>query len=171
VPAPQIDVVVHPQSVVHSLVEMNDGSWLAQLGVPDMRAPIAVALAWPERLPLLDVGGPLADLPKLDLAAIARFDFEAPDGVRFPCLPLAYAALAADEAAPAVLNAANEESVAAFLAGRIPFPSIAATNASVLEAHVGRAAHAALGSLDDVLAADAWARAQARERLDGRRSA
>jgi len=170
VPAQQIDVVVHPQSVVHSLVEMNDGSWLAQLGVPDMRGPIAVALAWPERLPLLDVGDSLADLPRLDLAAVARFDFEEPDATRFPCLPLAYAALAADEAAPAVLNAANEESVAAFLAGRIPFPAIAATNASVLEAHVARAARGGIGDLDDVLAADAWARALARERLDGGRS-
>ncbi len=170
VPAPQIDVVVHPQSVVHSLVEMNDGSWLAQLGVPDMRGPIAVALAWPERLPLLDAGGSLADLPHLDLAAVARFDFEAPDPVRFPCLPLAYTALAADEAAPAVLNAANEESVAAFLAGRIPFPAIAATNASVLEAHVARAAQEPIGELDAIFEADVWARARARECLEGRRS-
>ncbi len=170
VSAPQIDVVVHPQSVVHSLVEMNDGSWLAQLGVPDMRGPIAVALAWPERLPLLDGGDALADLPRLDLAAVARLDFEEPDATRFPCLPLAYAALAADEAAPAVLNAANEEAVAAFLAGRIPFPAIAATNASVLETHVARAVPGAIRDLDDVLTADAWARAQARERLEGRRS-
>lgn len=171
VQASQIGVVVHPQSVVHSLVEMNDGSWLAQLGVPDMRGPIAVALAWPERLPLLDAGSSLADLPRLDLAAIGRFDFEEPDPVRFPCLSLAYEALAADEAAPAVLNAANEESVAAFLDGQIPFPAIAATNAAVLEAHLARTAHAALGDLDEVLAADAWARAQARERLAAGRSA
>jgi 1-deoxy-D-xylulose-5-phosphate reductoisomerase len=165
VPAEQIGVVVHPQSVVHSLVEMTDGSWLAQLGVPDMRGPIAVALAWPERLPLLTAEGSLADLPRLDLAAIARFDFEEPDAVRFPCLPLAYAALAADESAPAVLNAANEESVAAFLGGRIPFSAIAATNAAVLDAHVAEAARSALADLDEVLAADAWARTKARERL------
>jgi 1-deoxy-D-xylulose-5-phosphate reductoisomerase len=164
VPPAQVDVVVHPQSVVHSLVEMNDGSWLAQLGVPDMRGPIAVALAWPERLPLLEAGGPLADLARLDLAAAARLDFEAPDAARFPCLGLAYAALEADEAAPAVLNAANEESVAAFLAGRIAFPEIAATNAAVLDAHRARSRDA-LRDLDDVLAADAWARARAREAL------
>jgi 1-deoxy-D-xylulose-5-phosphate reductoisomerase len=164
-PPEQVDVVVHPQSVVHSLVEMNDGSWLAQLGVPDMRAPIAVALAWPERLPLLDAGGPMADLARLDLAAAARLDFEAPDRERFPCLGLAYEALAADEAAPAVLNAANEASVAAFLAGRAVFPEIAATNAAVLDAHRARRTGAALRDLDDVLEADAWARARAQERL------
>ncbi|HEY8492757.1 MAG TPA: 1-deoxy-D-xylulose-5-phosphate reductoisomerase [Myxococcota bacterium] len=165
VPAERIDVVVHPQSVVHSLVEMEDGSWLAQLGVPDMRGPIAVALAWPERLPLLDAGGPLADLARLDLAATGRLDFEAPDPVRFPCLGLAYAALAADEAAPAALNAANEVAVAAFLEGRITFPEIAATNAAVLEAHRARAGGAVLRDLGDVVEADAWARARARERL------
>jgi len=164
-PPARVDVVVHPQSVVHSLVEMNDGSWLAQLGVPDMRGPIAVALAWPERLPLLDAGGPLADLPRLDLASAARLDFEAPDPGRFPCLGLAYAALGADEAAPAVLNAANEASVAAFLAGGIAFPEIAATNAAVLDAHRARSSGAALRDLGDVLEADAWARARARERL------
>jgi 1-deoxy-D-xylulose-5-phosphate reductoisomerase len=166
-PPDRIEVVVHPQSVVHSLVEMRDGSWLAQLGVPDMRGPIAVALAWPERLPLLDAGGPLADLARLDLAAAARLDFEAPDPVRFPCLRLAYDALRADEAAPAVLNAANEEAVAAFLAGCIAFPEIAATNAAVLDAHVARAGGAPLRDLADVLAADAWARARAREWLGG----
>jgi 1-deoxy-D-xylulose-5-phosphate reductoisomerase len=167
VPPDRIDVVVHPQSVVHSLVEMNDGSWLAQLGVPDMRAPIAVALAWPERLPLLDAGGTLADLPRLDLAAAARLDFEAPDRERFPCLALAYEALGSDEAAPAVLNASNEEAVAAFLAGRIPFPAIAATNAAVLGAHRARGGAAALRDLRDVLDAGG-ARAGARARLGER---
>jgi 1-deoxy-D-xylulose-5-phosphate reductoisomerase len=130
-----------------------------------MRVPIAVALAWPERLPLLD---DLADLAPLDLAAVGRLDFETPDPERFPCLALAYRALAADEAAPAVLNAANEEAVAAFLSGRIPFPAIAASNARVLEAHCARAGGAGLRDLDDVLAADAWARARAREELAGR---
>jgi 1-deoxy-D-xylulose-5-phosphate reductoisomerase len=153
VPPAQVDVVVHPQSIVHSLVEFVDGSVLAQLGLPDMRVPIAVALAWPERLPL--------ELPRLDLAAIGRLDFEVPDRKRFPCLDLAYAALAADEAAPAVLNAANEVSVAAFLAGRIRFPAIAAGNAAVLEAHVARSGVAALRDLADVLEADRWARATA----------
>ena len=157
----RVDVVVHPQSVVHSLVEMRDGSWLAQLGVPDMRVPIAVALAHPERLPLLAGDG----IERLDLARVARLDFEAPDPARFPCLALAYAALASDEVAPAVLNAANEEAVAAFLAGRIPFPAIADTNAAVLAAH---RAGGALRDLRDVLDADAWARARAGEWLAGR---
>jgi len=157
----RVDVVVHPQSVVHSLVEMRDGSWLAQLGVPDMRVPIAVSLAHPERLPLLAGDG----IERLDLARVARLDFEAPDPARFPCLALAYAALASDEVAPAVLNAANEEAVAAFLAGRIPFPAIADTNAAVLAAH---RAGGALRDLRDVLDADAWARARAGEWLAGR---
>src|SRR5690606_31589857 len=99
------------------------------------------------------------------LAALGRLDFEPPDAARFPCLGLAYAALAADEAAPAVLNAANEVSVAAFLAGRIAFPAIAETNAAVLAEHRARGRGEPLRDLDDVLAADAWARARARERL------
>ncbi len=154
VPPQQVDVVVHPQSIVHSMVEFCDGSVLAQLGLPDMRVPIAVALAHPERLPL--------DWPRIDMAAIGRLDFETPDRKRFPCLDLAYAALAADEAAPAVLNAANEVSVAAFLAGEISFPAIAAANAEVLDAHVARATAATLRDLKDVAEADAWARDCAR---------
>jgi 1-deoxy-D-xylulose-5-phosphate reductoisomerase len=154
VPPERVDVVVHPQSIVHSLVEFVDGSVLAQLGLPDMRVPIAVALAHPERLPL--------DLPRLDLAALARLDFEDPDRKRFPCLDLAYQASRGAEAAPAVLNAANEMSVAAFLAGRIPFPAIAAANAAVLESFAGPQA---LASLGDVLEADRWARARADEWL------
>ncbi len=146
----QVEVIVHPQSIVHSLVEYRDGSVLAQLGLPDMRVPIAVALAHPERLPL--------DSPRLDLTALARLDFEAPDRKRFPCLQLAFDALAADEAAPAVLNAANEVAVEAFLEGRIRFPAIAASNGAVLEAHIDRGPAAELQNLDDVLAADAWAR-------------
>jgi 1-deoxy-D-xylulose-5-phosphate reductoisomerase len=159
VPPQQVDVVVHPQSIVHSMVEFLDGSVLAQLGLPDMRVPIAVALAHPERLPL--------DSARLDLAAVGRLDFETPDRKRFPCLDLAYAALAADEAAPAVLNAANEVSVAAFLAGEIPFPAIAAANAGVLNAHVAHAAAAPLRDLKDVAEADAWARDRARAWLAG----
>jgi 1-deoxy-D-xylulose-5-phosphate reductoisomerase len=155
----EVDVVVHPQSIVHSLVEFRDGSVLAQLGLPDMRVPIAVALAHPERLPL--------ELPRLDLAAIGQLDFEAPDRKRFPCLDLAYAALRADEAAPAVLNAANEVTVAAFLAGQIRFSAIAGTNAAVIDAHVARAGTARLRDLEDVLEADRWARACAREWLAG----
>jgi 1-deoxy-D-xylulose-5-phosphate reductoisomerase len=153
----EIEVVVHPQSIVHSLVEFVDGSVLAQLGLPDMRGPIAVALAHPRRLPL--------DIPRLDLAAVGRFDFETPDIERFPCLDLAYAALGADEVAPAVLNAANEVSVAAFLGGGISFPEIASTNAAVLDAHVARVGAASLRDAADVADADAWARARAGERL------
>lgn len=165
-PPERIDVVVHPQSVVHSLIELCDGSVLAQLGVPDMRVPIAVAIAWPERLPLLGASSGLArELPPLDLATSNRLDFEPPDRKRFPCLDLAYAALRGDEAAPAALNAANEVSVAAFLAGEVPFGAIAATNAAVLDAHLARAGGRALRDLDDVLEADVQARARARESL------
>jgi len=159
VPPAQVDVVVHPQSIVHSLVEFVDGSVLAQLGLPDMRVPIAVALAHPERLPL--------ELPRVDLAAIGQLSFEVPDRKRFPCLDLAYEALALSEAAPAVLNAANEVSVAAFLAGRIPFPAIAAANAAVLEAHAARGGASRLRDLADVLEADRFARAQASAWLAG----
>jgi 1-deoxy-D-xylulose-5-phosphate reductoisomerase len=158
----RVDVIVHPQSIVHSLVEFVDGSVLAQLGLPDMRVPIAVALAYPERLPL--------ELPRLDLAAIARLEFEVPDRKRFPCLDLAYAALRGGEAAPAVLNAANEVAVAAFLEGRIAFPAIAAANEAVLDAFAAQAGAAPLAALDEVIAADAWARARAGEWL-GRQEA
>jgi 1-deoxy-D-xylulose-5-phosphate reductoisomerase len=156
-PPDRVDVVVHPQSIVHSLVEFCDGSVLAQLGLPDMRVPIAVALAHPERLPL--------ELPRLDLAALGRLEFETPDPKRFACLDLAYAALRADEAAPAVLNAANEVAVEAFLEGRVNFPAIAEANAAVLEAHVARDGSGALRDLDDVMEGDAWARSRAREAL------
>lgn len=116
-PSERIDILVHPQSVIHSMVEFVDGSVLAQLGSPDMRIPIAYALAWPERL----------DTPaqRLDLAAIARLDFEAPDTARFPALRLAREALEQGGAAPIVLNAANEVAVASFLAGTIGFTDIA----------------------------------------------
>jgi 1-deoxy-D-xylulose-5-phosphate reductoisomerase len=156
-PPDRVDVVVHPQSIVHSLVEYRDGSVLAQLGLPDMRVPIAVALAHPERLPL--------DLPRLDLAALGRLDFETPDHKRFPCLDLAYAALRGDEAAPAVLNAANEVSVASFLRGAIAFPTIAKANEAVLGIHLSRAGAVRLRDLRDAAEADAWARDRAREWL------
>jgi 1-deoxy-D-xylulose-5-phosphate reductoisomerase len=154
----RVDVVVHPQSIVHSLVEFVDGSVLAQLGLPDMRVPIAVALAHPERLAL--------PLERLDLAALARLDFEKPDRARFPCLDLAFEALRGGEDAPAVLNAANEVSVAAFLAGEIPFPAIAAVNADVLSSHLARSGGGAIQRLEDARAADAWARARAGEALE-----
>jgi 1-deoxy-D-xylulose-5-phosphate reductoisomerase len=135
-----------------------DGSVLAQLGVPDMRVPIACALAWPERLPL---GG-----ERLDLAAAGRLDFETPDEKRFPCLGLAWRALAGSEAAPAVLNATNEVAVAAFLAGELPFPGIAALNQSVLEAHLSERRGQVVSGLDEIVSADAWARAQAQQGLE-----
>ena len=121
----RIDVVIHPQSVIHSLVEFVDGSVLAQLGSPDMRIPIAFALAWPERIP--------TPAQRLDLLAVARLDFEAPDLERFPALKLAREALEAGGAAPIVLNAANEAAVASFLAGDIAFPHIARIVAKALE--------------------------------------
>jgi len=116
-PSDRLDVLIHPQSIVHSLVEFIDGSVLAQLGAPDMRVPIAYALAWPQRIE--------TPAHRLDLAAISRLDFENPDLCRFPALKLARGALEAGGAAPIVLNAANEVAVAAFLAERLRFADIA----------------------------------------------
>jgi 1-deoxy-D-xylulose-5-phosphate reductoisomerase len=141
-PSSRIDVLIHPQSVVHSLVEFVDGSVLAQLGTPDMRIPIAYALAWPERIE--------TPAQRLDLAAIGRLDFEAPDLNRFPALRLARCALEAGGAAPVVLNAANEVAVASFLAGRLGFAEIAATVAEMLD----RARFAEPRSIEDVLEID-----------------
>jgi 1-deoxy-D-xylulose-5-phosphate reductoisomerase len=124
-PGDRIDVLVHPQSVIHSLVEYQDGSTLAQLGPPDMRAPIACAYAWPDRLPW--------PAPKLDLPALASLTFEAPDPERFPALAIARRALTAGGGAPAAMNAANETAVAAFLDRRIGFLDIAATVSETLE--------------------------------------
>jgi 1-deoxy-D-xylulose-5-phosphate reductoisomerase len=148
-----IEVLIHPQSVIHSLVEYADGSMLAQLGHPDMRTPIAQALAYPERI---DAG-----VTRLELAKLAALSFEAPDLTRFPCLSLAYQALAAQGSAPAVLNAANEVAVAAFLCGQIRFTDIAAACAEALDRVPARA----LSSLDDALAADAQARRATRNWL------
>lgn len=145
----QLAVLVHPQSVVHSFVEYIDGSVLAQLGTPDMRTPIAYALAWPERI--------ATPCRRLDLVEIARLDFEAPDPVRFPALNLAWAALRQGGSAPAVLNAANEEAVAAFLSRRIGFLDIAAIVGDTLDAMVS----APTTSLEDVIAVDRDARRQA----------
>ncbi len=157
VEAERVDVVVHPQSIVHSLVEYCDRSVLAQLGLPDMRVPIAVALAHPERVEL--------EVPRLDLVELSRLDFEAPDRARFPCLDLAYRAVAGSEAAPAVLNAANEVAVEAFLARQIAFPEIAALNDAVLAAHLADHSGQRVDRLDAVVAADAWARGAASEWL------
>ncbi|WP_090620118.1 1-deoxy-D-xylulose-5-phosphate reductoisomerase [Azotobacter beijerinckii] len=145
----QVEVVVHPQSVIHSLVDYVDGSVLAQLGNPDMRTPIAHALAWPERI---DSG-----VAPLDLFAIARLDFQAPDEARFPCLRLARQAAEAGGSAPAMLNAANEVAVSAFLDGRIRFPEIASIIGDVLQGEPV----VAIGDLETVLLADGQARAGA----------
>jgi len=153
----QLEVVVHPQSIVHSLVEFCDGSVLAQLGLPDMRVPIAVALAYPDRIPL--------DNPRMNLAEIGHLDFEAPDRERFPAVDLALAALASCEAAPAVLNAVNEIAVAEFLQGAIPFPRIVALCSEVLDAFHRQPPVEKLHELADVLEADAWARRAAQERV------
>ncbi len=142
----QIEVVVHPQSVIHSLVDYVDGSVLAQLGNPDMRTPISHALAWPERI---DSG-----VAPLDLFAIARLDFQVPDEQRFPCLRLAREAAQAGGTAPAMLNAANEVAVAAFLERRIRFPEIASIIEHVLQAEPA----VAVECLDTVLVADGQAR-------------
>jgi 1-deoxy-D-xylulose-5-phosphate reductoisomerase len=142
----RVEVVVHPQSIVHSMVEYVDGSILAQLGNPDMRTPIAHALGWPERIP--------SGVESLDLVAAARLDFEAPDLRRFPALRLARAAAEAGGSAPAVLNAANEVAVAAFLGGRLGFLGIPQLIEAVLERHDNRVAM----DLPEVLAADRWAR-------------
>lgn len=155
--ADQLDVVVHPQSVVHSMVEYVDGSTLAQLGPPDMRVPIAYALAWPDRME--------TPCGRLDLAKISQLNFEAPDYVRFPALRLACDALAAGGARPAILNAANEIAVEAFLSGKIKFLEIAAIVGDTLE----RYSPAAPESLDAVLAIDKEARILAAERVKDRR--
>jgi 1-deoxy-D-xylulose-5-phosphate reductoisomerase len=149
----QVEVVVHPQSIVHSLVEYVDGSVLAQLGNPDMRTPIAHALGWPERI--------ASGVESLDLVATARLDFEAPDVGRFPALALARKAAEAGGTAPATLNAANEVAVSAFLSGRIGFLGIAETIERVLQ----RQPAGSVKSLADVLAADAAARALAESML------
>jgi len=145
-PEARIDVLVHPQSVIHSLVEYIDGSVLAQLGTPDMRTPIAVALAWPERL--------ATPGERLDLIKAGRLDFQAPDPVRFPALSLAREALRAGGATPTVLNAANEVAVAAFLQGRIGFLEIVRVVERTLVSH--RLSSAA--TLADLMGADAEAR-------------
>ena len=146
-PSERIDVLIHPQSVIHSLVEYVDGSTLAQLGPPDMRVPIAYALAWPERMETAT--------PKLDLATVGRLDFEEPDLERFPALRLAREALEAGGAAPGVLNAANEIAVASFLEGRIAFGDIG----GFVEDALASSPCPAPATLDDVIATDKETRA------------
>ena len=155
-PPDRIDVVVHPQSVIHSLVEYVDGSTLAQLGNPDMRTPIAYALAYPERV---DAG-----VNALDMLKISQLTFESPDLERFPCLSLAYQALRSGGDACALLNAANEVAVEAFLAGRLSFMQIA----EVIAATLDRIAVSAADSVDLILDADNRARLIAQELVRGR---
>ena len=153
-PGDAIDILVHPQSIVHSMVEYVDGSLLAQLGTPDMRTPIAVALAWPDRL---SVAG-----ERLDLLAAGRLDFEPPDPERFPALLLARNALERGGAEPAALSAANEVAVAAFLSNRIGFLRIA----EIAGDTVAAMRPAGLSSLDDVWSTDAEAREVAGRLVD-----
>ena len=148
----QISVVVHPQSVIHSMVEMIDGSVIAEMAIPDMAIPVAYALAYPERLPL-------SHLKPLSLLECAKLTFEAPDLERFSCLRLAYEALEAAGTMPACLNAANEELVAGFLANRVRFVDIPRHIETVMQRHHSRPAP----TLEDSLEADSWARAAARE--------
>jgi 1-deoxy-D-xylulose-5-phosphate reductoisomerase len=155
-PYEKVKVVIHPQSLVHSMVEYQDGSFIAQLGPPDMRLPIAFALTYPERAPL--------DLPTLNPCEMGSLQFREPDMERFPALKLAYQAGEAGGSAPCVLNAANEVAVGAFLAGHIGYSDIAATVAEVLE----RVPGGELDSLDTVLLADEWARKEARTLIEAR---
>jgi 1-deoxy-D-xylulose-5-phosphate reductoisomerase len=152
-PVDKVKVYIHPQSIIHSLVEFVDGSVIAQLGVPDMRLPIAYALTYPRRLPL--------NSPPLDLCQIGQLTFEAPDTIRFPGLALGYAAAKAGGTMPAVLNAANEMAVAAFLQGRIKFMDIPGTVEATMQAHQPQP----LESLAQILAVNRWARDYAHDRI------
>ena len=153
VEGPRIDVVIHPQSIVHSMVAYVDGSVIAQMSPNDMRFPILYALTWPERVPTV--------LPKLDPTRLGRLEFFPLEEARYPAVRLAYDALAAGGTAPAVLNAANEVAVAAFLGGAIPYLAIVDVVRRVLDRH----RPAPLGSIDEALAADAWARREAESLL------
>jgi len=154
-PVDRIAVHIHPESIVHSMVEYVDGAVIAQLGIPDMKTPIAYALSYPERLAL--------DLPPLDLCRMGTLHFATPDSHCFPCLDLAYEAIRRGGTTPAVLNAANELAVDAFLQGRAGFLDIPRVISAVLDQHACQA----LAGLEAVLAADAWARRTARQVIDG----
>jgi 1-deoxy-D-xylulose-5-phosphate reductoisomerase len=153
IPPEKIDIMVHPQSIVHSMVEFVDGSVIAQLGTADMRQPIQYALTYPERLH--------SPVPSLDWATVSRLDFALPDRQKFPCIGLAYRAIQMGGTAPAVLNAADEVAVQGFLERIIPFSAIPEILAATLDAHVLQAAD----SLEAILEADAWARTEARRRF------
>lgn len=157
-PEDRIDILVHPQSIIHSMVSYADGSVLAQLGTPDMRTPIAYTLGWPKRI--------AAPSERLKLDEIAMLTFEAPDPVRFPALRLAREALIAGQSCPTVLNAANEMAVEGFLSGRLGFPDIA----GIVEETLSRIPRSPVRSVDDVVAADREARAYAAGLVPGRRA-
>jgi 1-deoxy-D-xylulose-5-phosphate reductoisomerase len=152
IPPERVDIMVHPQSIVHSMVEFTDGSTIAQLGTADMRQPIQYALTWPDRLE--------SCVPRLDWKDVTRLDFMAPDTDKFPCIGLAYRAIHLGGTAPAVVNAADEIAVAAFLNGQIPFTGIPSLIEATLDA---RDLHSAADSIDAILEADFWARAFARD--------
>jgi 1-deoxy-D-xylulose-5-phosphate reductoisomerase len=156
-PADRISVLVHPQSVIHSMVEYVDGSVLAQLGQPDMRTPIAYGLGFPDRVE--------AGVSSLDLARMGRLDFEEPDLARFPCLRLAFEALAAGQGACVALNAANEVAVDAFLRGELGYTDIAVAIESVLNRHAAAASADNLASLAGLLELDEQARQWTRQEL------
>lgn len=151
IPLDRIDIMVHPQSIVHSMVEFMDGSTIAQLGTADMRVPIQYALTYPERLD--------SPVPRLDWKNVPRLDFMAPDTEKFPCIGLAYRALEIGGTAPAIVNAADEVGVAAFLEGAIPFTGIPRLIEAAL---LAKDAHSAADSIESILAADQWARKFAR---------
>jgi 1-deoxy-D-xylulose-5-phosphate reductoisomerase len=155
-PVDKVGVYIHPQSIIHSLVEFVDGSMIAQLGVPDMRLPIAYALTYPRRLPL--------NSPALDLCQVGQLTFETPDTERFPGLALGYAAARAGGTMPAVLNAANEMAVAAFLQGHLKFMDIPQTVAATMDHHQQQP----LESLEQVLAVNRWARDFAHHLINAR---
>jgi 1-deoxy-D-xylulose-5-phosphate reductoisomerase len=145
----EIEVLVHPESIVHSMVAYQDGSVIAQMGIPDMKVAIAYALAYPERLPL--------EQPLPDFTGMGALTFEPPDAERFPCLRLAFESVSAGGTMPAVLNAANEIAVAAFLEERIGFTRIPRVIEAVMAAHAVRS-HA---DIEEIIAADSWAREEA----------
>jgi 1-deoxy-D-xylulose-5-phosphate reductoisomerase len=157
VPVEKIVVLIHPQSVVHSMVEYIDGSMVAQMGITDMRIPISYALSFPERLNL--------NLSRLDLSKSQPLTFYPPDPDRFPCLKLAYQSIEIGETMPAILNAANEMAVSAFLEGSLKFTEIPLLLQRVMEEHEAKAAH----TVEDILRADHWAREKTKALLEGRK--
>jgi 1-deoxy-D-xylulose-5-phosphate reductoisomerase len=157
IPIEKIVILIHPQSVVHSMVEYVDGSMVAQMGIADMKIPISYALSFPERLPL--------NLPRLDLSRNGALNFSEPDLDQFPCLKLAYQAIQTGETLPAVLNAANEIAVNAFLEGSLKFTDIPLFVQRVMGEHEVKTVH----TVEDILKADHWARERSKAILEGRK--